>query len=180
MNLILRTLRLQEFAVQYKSNFNLSLLIAKLVVAASRGARNKHIYQLKKLFFSNSSPFKIADNVLEGQTFNVDGEPQEMTILPKFSSTMTTITELRDLLMSSDMHADPVFYPHFVEAFQAGKLTNMPKKPKKAALSDMLSFTYEAHFRCELWYCLNKQGTLFFINTFVYCSTVFFLLLLFV
>ena len=157
-NLILRTQRLQEFAVQYKSKLNLANLIAKLVVSASRGARNKHIYQLKKLFFSHASPHKIAEHVLEGETTNADGEIQEMKLAPKFTLHMDSITEMKALLKSSDLHADPVVYPHFVSAFQAGKMTNMPKQPKTVALADMLSVTYEAHFRCELWYCLNKQG----------------------
>jgi hypothetical protein len=157
-NLIERTPRLQKYAVDFGGPRQLAQVIAKEVVEHSRKARNKHIYQLKKLFFGNNSPFQIAKNVLEGQCKDRDQNYLPMTVDPKFSSTLKTPKDMADLLMSNRMHADPVFYPHFVSAFAAGTMTKMSKMPPITPFADMVTTTHEAHFRIEMWYCLTKQG----------------------
>ena len=129
MQLIRSCPRLQLYAAsKYKTKLECAEAIAKMVVSASRAARNKHIYQLKKLFFANDSPFQIAKHVLAGQTTNRDGEPTKMVLLPLLCHPQSTPSQLQALLMSPSMHAHQVFYNNFTTAMQCGKMSRVPKK----------------------------------------------------
>jgi hypothetical protein len=150
LQLISRSQRLREHAVQYGGNQAFALQIATEVHHHSRKARNKHIHQLKVLFFSNNSPFQIAENV----TKNVG----HMQMLPKFGPDLNTTEQMVDLLMSSNLHAHERFYPHFVAALGSGKLCKVKKQSSATPLHEFVAIDYEAHFRLELWNCLKRQG----------------------
>ena len=152
-----RDIRLQKYATEFKSWDDLAQRIGKEVTLHSRKARNKHIYQLKILFFDNSSVFQIAKHVLAADSHDDDGDEKPMTMLPIFAD-LETCKDCSKLLMSSNMHAHQEFYSHFVAALASGRLCNIKKQPVLSPLTEFISIDHEAHFRLEMWYCLNKQG----------------------
>jgi hypothetical protein len=158
--LIQRTLRLQEHAVQFGGPDVLSVNIANEVSLHARKARNKHIYELRKLFFSKHSEFQIASGVTENDCFDKNGKATSMKILPRFQSTFPTIASLREMLMSPNMHANTTMYPNFVNALASGKMSKIRKQGISTKLVDFIALNYEAHFRLEMWYALSKQGTM--------------------
>jgi hypothetical protein len=157
--LIARTPSLMKEAATFEGGAEAYALdIAEEVTFHCRKARNKHINQLRVLFFTNKLGFGIANHVLESDSTDRRGEPVPMTVDAKFKDTLPTTKDMANLLMSSKMHADPTFYKHFVAAMACGKLCKIKKAPHDAALSSFIGVNHEAHFRLELWLCLNKQG----------------------
>ena len=157
--LIARTPALQKEAAVFDGGVEaFALDIAEEVTFHCRKARNKHINQLRVLFFTNKFGFAIGKHVLESDSTDRRGEPLPMKVDEAFRETLPTTKEMANLLMSSKMHAHPVFYKHFVAALASGKLCTIKKAPDSAALSSFIGVNHEAHFRLELWLCLNKQG----------------------
>ena len=157
--LIARTPSLMKEAATFEGGAEAYALdIADEVTFHCRKARNKHINQLRVLFFTNKFGFAIGKHVLESDSTDRRGEPLPMKVDEAFRETLPTTKEMANLLMSSKMHAHPVFYKHFVAALASGKLCTIKKAPDSAALSSFIGVNHEAHFRLELWLCLNKQG----------------------
>jgi hypothetical protein len=163
LRLIKRTPRLQEHAVQFGGPEQLSESIAAEVSLHARKARNKHIYELRKLFFSKKSVFQFASGVTENDCFDKNGKATKMTIVPRFQSNFPSIASLRECLMSPNMHANELFYSNFVNALASGKLSKIRKQGVSTKLVNFVALNYEAHFRLELWYALSKQGIFFFV-----------------
>ena len=140
---------------------NLAREIAGIVTLHSRKARNKHVNQLREVFFQASSRCQIAHNVIADQIHSPEGTVREMKLIPALSH--LTVQGLCNLLKSTELHADPVFYPIFVSGLGLGKLSKIKKQHDHTPLGDFISVNYESHFRVELWFCLNKQGVCLFL-----------------
>ena len=76
-----------------------------------------------------------------------------------FAPGLTTAKDLQKLLFSDQLHANALFYPHFVDALGSGYMTGIKRQRPVVHLSAFISVTYEAHFRLELWSSLNIQGS---------------------
>ena len=158
INLIKRTPELKREASAYADIEAYAETIACDVTFHSRKARNKHVYQVREMFFRDTSVYQIAEHVLADTSFDDNGDSATMAILPRFKPTLNTVQDCIDLLMSDEMHADQTSYANFVSALQSGKLSKVRKQPDKTPLAAFISVNYEAHYRLELWYALNKQG----------------------
>ena len=156
--LIKRSVRLQKIAVTRGGVGKYAEEIAKDVSTACRTAKNKHTYQLKGLFFDQESSFRCATGVLDKQQQDRNGLDVPMVLDTMFYPEMKTVGDLHNLLMSSNMHANTVFYPLFVRALAAGKLARIKKQNVSVPLVEFISLNFEAHFRLELWYATGKQG----------------------
>ena len=160
LNLIRREPELQKEAVEFGSIELLAQEICDTVIKSSRKARNKHINELRQLFFKNGSEFKIVDHVLEANMKDDDDNTIPMLVCDGLFSDLPTADSIAELLMSSEMHAHKEFYPHFVRAIATGRFCRMRKQLPDRPLAAFLSVTHEAHFRLELWLCLKQQGQL--------------------
>ena len=105
----------------------------------SRKARNKHIYELKILFFKNDSPYQIATHVLNESEVDANGEPYPMTLCCVLKPPLTTAKEVSQLLMSPEMRANPVFDSHFVSAIGSGLLTKIKRQKITTSLAKFIS-----------------------------------------
>jgi hypothetical protein len=90
-------------------------------------------------------------------------------MLPIFAD-LQTCKDCSKLLMSSNMHAHKEFYSHFVAALASGRMCNIKKQPVLTPLPEFISIDHEAHFRLEMWYCLNKQGKCISCPSFIFTS----------
>ena len=160
MNLMRREDELRKEAMSYKGKNEFEQKISKQVKESSRKARNKHINELRAMFFKDKSPFQICENVAENDYKDEDDTIIPMKINPRLAPTLTSVQDMRDLLMSDKFRLDKTFYENFVAAMQAGKFCQVRSQPKRASLPSFLSVLYEAHYRLELWYALSKQGKL--------------------
>jgi hypothetical protein len=68
------------------------------------------------------------------------------------------IEELREALVSSDMYTFNHLYNILCLGMESGKIRGMNLRTKHVGLPDMLSISYEAHFRCELHWTMSTQG----------------------
>jgi hypothetical protein len=157
LNLVKREEEFQKEAVSWGGIDKFARNFADKITKQSRKAKNKHINQLRNIFFKQGSPFLIARHVLEKDVDDDNGVAQPMKML-KFLDTLPTVQDLHSLLMSDKMHAHKDFYKHFVAALASGKLCRIKKQSEVVPLADFISVNYEAHFRLELWACLGKQG----------------------
>jgi hypothetical protein len=156
---IKRTPRLQQRALALGVTLpEFAVSLASEITLHSRKARNKHIYELKALFFNDNSEFQCARHVLNDNQVDEHGTPLPMELLPFLNPSLMSAKDLSNLLMSPDMHANPVFYGHFVAALGSGKLTKIKKQKVTTPLTKFIALEYEAHFRLELWYSLTKSG----------------------
>jgi hypothetical protein len=158
LNLIRRESELQKEAVEFGGIDLFAREICDDVITHSRKAKNKHINEIRNIFFGTDSEFKIVDHALEATMRDADGDLIPMRVCAPFISELPTADSIAELLMSSEMHAHKVFYPNFVRALAAGKLCRVKKQVPGRPLASFMSVTHEAHFRLELWACLKQQG----------------------
>ena len=160
MQLIKREVELQTEAAEYGSPLMFAKKITKVVLFQCRKARNKHIFELRDLFFGGASIHAIANHVLLNQINDANGNYQEMKLHERFDDVpdLNTPKDLTDLLFSSRMHAHKHFYPIFVRAMASGRFTRVSKASDITPLAAFISANFEAHIRLEMWYCLSKQG----------------------
>lgn len=157
LSLIKRTPALQKESVEHGGLMDFAVEIAPVVMLHSRKARNKHVNQLRDIFFTPESKSQFAHNVLADQLIDGNGTVRPMKLTDAVGH-LTTVDALCDLLKSSDLHADRVVYPLFVMGLAAGKLSKIRKQPDSVPLAQFINVNYEAHFRAEMWFSLNKQG----------------------
>jgi hypothetical protein len=81
-----------------------------------------------------------------------------MKLVAKLRQEFANVEELKDVMLSNKMYQYPKLYDLFSEGLESGKVRGLPARTKKAALHDMLSITYEAHFRLEISSALACQG----------------------
>jgi len=119
---------------------------------ASRKARNHNVTKLREVFFGDS-PHQIAKNILPDKQgdFHADAE---------LTPALSHINHIEDLktLLSGPLRSDPELYTIFVAGLAAGKLTRSRKMPQSVPLENFVSVDFEAHYRVELFYCLEKRG----------------------
>ena len=159
LSLIKRTPQLQKESVEHGGLLDFAIEIAPVVMLHSRKARNKHVNQLRDVFFTPASKSQLAHNVLADQLIDSNGTVRAMKLTDAVAH-LTTVDALCDLLKSSDLHADRVVYPLFVMGLAAGKMSKIRKQPDTVPLAQFINVNYEAHFRAEMWFSLNKQGRL--------------------
>ena len=71
---------------------------------------------------------------------------------------VSTVQELQDALVSPDMYLLPLLYSALCAGMESGRLRAMEARTQQAALPDMISIAYEAHFRLELYQTCTMQG----------------------
>ena len=155
-SLIKRSTALQKEAVERGGIAIMAKEIATTVTLHSRKARNKHVNQIRDLFFSPSSKSELVRHVLTDTAYDINGISLPMTVVPSLRH--LTVSSLASLLKSSDLHADRILYPMFVQGMAAGKLSKVRKQQDGVPLNQFISVNYEAHYRIEMWFCLQKQG----------------------
>ena len=168
---------LQEYALKFGSQENLTVLLAKEIKHHSRKAKTKHIYELRLLFFHRSSVWNCCEHMTSDCAKDSNGDSLPPKLNMRFAPSLKTPLDLQRLLFSNKFHTDKVFYPFFVEALSQGKLSKIKKQKEDTPLSDFINPGHEAHFRLELWYCLSNQCKylLFFssLSILVFCFYVF-------
>jgi hypothetical protein len=65
---------------------------------------------------------------------------------------------LRSAITSNKMYTFPKLYNIFCLGMESGKLRGMHHRTDHCALPDMLSISYEAHFRVELHCTMSEAG----------------------
>lgn len=131
--------------------------------------RATQIRIVRQIFFSPKSlpDWCLARNVLavakeHGYTAPKGSAPPPKSKLKKIKlspmwTTIQTVEELADLLMSDGLYKNPEAYAALCSGFESGIMRRMsPLDPQP--LEETLTCANEAHFRMELWYALQSPS----------------------
>ena len=117
--------------------------------------RSQFVSKVKEVWLKNDSPFALANNVI---FTDVNKQNGEMTVTPDLvESGVTTVDEVRKLLMSSEMYRNPVLYDLFCGGVESGKIKYNEKRGP-TTISKLLTMSHEANIRNEIWWALEKQN----------------------
>ena len=81
-----------------------------------------------------------------------------MQLVESLSMDFETVDDFREALISNHLYNSPAAYDLLSKGMECGRVRGTEQMTNNKELSSMLSVSFEAHFRVELWYALSTQG----------------------
>ena len=126
---------------------------AKLIRSIANQEMNAQIRIIRELFVCNAfQEFQLVENCLQS-----DMRHGEMQLSPAMALIFDNVEELRNTIMSNHMYTCAPLYELFCKAIECGKLRQIPSR-KPTPLQEMLTIAHQAHFRCEIAACMERQS----------------------
>ena len=126
---------------------------AKLIRDEATKEMNAQIRNLRELFLCNKYPdTQLVMNCLQAECKNGD-----MCLAPAMTKEFNTVDELMSIITSNEMYQYPALYDSFCRALEKGKLRET-ERCQPQPLQNMLTIAHEAHFRCEVASCMERQS----------------------
>jgi hypothetical protein len=142
--IISRSPVLQVMAATYDKSNDMAKKWAQEVRTLSNNERSTQIRVYKAMWLNEESPLSL--------TQYTKGKPPLAELSnAALQSGLTTIEELRALIHSSSMFANPVVYDFFCAGLESGNLKQTEAMPP-STISDLITPSHEAHARAELWW----------------------------
>jgi hypothetical protein len=133
---------------------------ATLIRNAANNERSVQVTSINKIWLNASSPFAlafplIANNACTEENASASLDFMKLSTSVEISGGVESISDLRNLIRSSEMYKNDTVFTLFCQGLESGML-KQSMKLNPTPLASLITIAHEAHFRAELWLHLGR------------------------